>query len=373
MSDARRVVLIGPAPPFRGGIAQHTARLADQFAEDGEAVAVETWRRQYPRLLYRRPEHEEGVSPMEGARFDLGWLNPLSWLRVASRHHRADHLVMQWVTPFHVLALGVIRLAMRPTTTTIIVHNAIPHERFPLLGPLTKLGFLGVDQVVCHADAVVADLATLGVHVEPTTVVTMPALVPIRPTPLPAAPPYRLLFLGYVRPYKGADIAIDAMAEIREKDPGLAVTLTIAGECWSDDMSLVDHATDRGVDDVVTVMDRYISDEEMVECIDSHHLLVAPYRSATQSGVIALARAGGRPTVATDVGGLAELVDDGATGILCPPNDATAFADAVQQAIKQLDHLASGAAAKQGGWTSVAEAIMFRSRITRTDEESSNP
>lgn len=352
-----RVVIVGPAPPYRGGIAQHTARMAEQMIAEGLNVTVESWDRQYPRLLYRRAERDDGASAAAVSSFSLKWFSPWSWWKVARRSRNVDHLVLQWVTPFHVAVYLALRLFSGAKRTSVVVHNAIPHESFPLLKALTRIGFGGVDGVVCHADAVVEDLRSLGVSAAGTVTVPMPPLIRTRIEPLPPRPPIRLLFLGYLRPYKGPDIAVDAMTRLPAHLSD-SVVLTIAGESWDGEPSIAELVTELGLDDRVEVQDRYLSDTEMLALIGRHHLVVAPYRTATQSGVVSLALASGRPTVATDVGGLAELVTPGTNGVLCVPNDVDAFAHAVGEAIDDLDTLFLGATQTRNSWSDVVQAVL---------------
>lgn len=354
----RKIVLIGPVSPHRGGVAQHTAQLADALGETGDEVTVESWKKQYPSLLYRRAERDPNAAAHQAARFDLRWFDPLSWIRVARRNRKSDVLVIQWVTPFNVAAIVLIRALMGAHRTVAIVHNAIPHESFPLVGPLSRLALRDLDQVVCHARSIIDDLHALDIHTDSEAVIDHPPNVDIEPTPLPPQPPLKLLFLGYLRRYKGADIAVASIADLQRRRPDLRLHLTVAGEAWSPEDRVNEQVTTDCLDDDVTIIDEYLSDDQMVQLIADHHLLVAPYRSATQSGVISLALAGGRAVVATDVGGLAEVVRHGINGICCPPEDVELFSNAIIEAIGNLSALTKGAADHAVGWQEVTHLIV---------------
>jgi glycosyltransferase involved in cell wall biosynthesis len=110
--------------------------------------------------------------------------------------------------------------------------------------------------------------------------------------------------------------------------------------------------------DVVELRVGYVPDEEIGPILAEHHLVVAPYRSATVSGIAPLAFATGRPMVVTPVGGLPEAVEHGVNGVVADAVDAVSVADAVLAAAEQLDELAAGAAASSSRWEDVASALL---------------
>ena len=81
------------------------------------------------------------------------------------------------------------------------------------------------------------------------------------------------------------------------RDRGVDARLTIAGEVWEDAGAWTKRVNDPEVKDAVTFVDHYLPDAEVVQIVSEHHILLAPYRSATQSGVLPLALATGRPVV----------------------------------------------------------------------------
>jgi glycosyltransferase involved in cell wall biosynthesis len=169
---------------------------------------------------------------------------------------------------------------------------------------------------------------------------------------MPDAPPLRLLCFGFVRDYKGFDIAVAALRRLHDR--GVDARLTIAGEVWGDAAPWYQHARELGI----TLIPRYLTDAEVVDLVASHHLLVAPYRSATQSGPVSLAFGSGRPVVATSVGGLQEAVTDGVNGRLVPPGDVAALSDAIEEVSKDLEGYARGAGATRLTWSHVADALL---------------
>ena len=108
----------------------------------------------------------------------------------------------------------------------------------------------------------------------------------------------------------------------------------------------------------VTLELEYISDARMADLLASHHMLIAPYRSATQSGVISLAFEAARPVVVTDVGGLAEFVQDGVNGVVCEPGSACEFASAVARAWRMYPVLQRNAHDAAASWDDVAREYL---------------
>lgn len=348
-----RVGYVGPLPPIRSGIAHHGASLVAALRDAGHAVTATSWHRQYPRLLYRRAERAHGVADDPTVRWMLRWWDPLSWVRAGRRHRGDDVLVTPWTVPVHAPhVLALMRAASVPTT--IVVHNALPHESMPCSASAARAVLRRADHLVTHAASVAQECAHLAPGV-PVSVVAMPPLLPVVRRPLPSGP-LRLLVLGHIREYKGADVALRAMRRL--VDAGHDVTLTIAGEPWDGRAEpWVDLVASLGIEDRVRLDLAFQTDARMSELIADHHVLLAPYRSATQSGTVAQALAQARPVVATRVGGLPDMVHDGENGALCRPGDEQSLCEAIERVASALDELAAGATRHAGSWDEVARVI----------------
>jgi glycosyltransferase involved in cell wall biosynthesis len=123
-----------------------------------------------------------------------------------------------------------------------------------------------------------------------------------------------LLFFGLIRDYKGLDLLISAMSLLDE-----SFQLIIAGECYGDFGKYQQVIDNSPAKSRIKAMNRYITDEEVPQLFSAADLLVTPYRSATQSGVIPVAYHFDVPVLATDVGGLKESIERAGTGIVCFP------------------------------------------------------
>ena len=128
--------------------------------------------------------------------------------------------------------------------------------------------------------------------------------------------PSRLLFFGIVRPYKGLDVLLRALAQAPAE-----VTLTVAGEFWADTTEMDNLIAELGLADRVTLRPGYVPADEIPALFGAADALVMPYREATASQNALLAFAHGVPVITTTAGALAEPVRDGVDGLTCAPGD----------------------------------------------------
>ncbi len=348
MSTGMRIAFITPYPPMKGGISQHAARLIEAMEGMGHNVDVISWYRQYPSRLYPG----EQLAVPRDRRHILGWNNPASWSSARKRVRDADLVVFPWVSPFNGWVLAYIVRGFRDRTVPI-VHNVLPHEPQPLSRSMTRFVLRGMPRYVVHSDSVRRQLEDLLGEVEVRQVPHPPSFELV-PTPLPDRPPLRLLFLGYVRPYKGVDVLLDAIALLRRR--GVDVQGLIAGEDWGIGEDL--HAQVRALNlaDEVTLDFTYVSDDRIGQLLGECHMVVQPYREASQSGVVPLALTAGRPVVVTRVGGLSESVDEGVNGAIAEPEDPESLADAIMRAAALLDQPVVGGI--EVTWVDVAAAVL---------------
>jgi glycosyltransferase involved in cell wall biosynthesis len=226
----------------------------------------------------------------------------------------------------------------------------------PFDAPLAKWVLSHASIVVTHAEAVARSVhEVVGSSIE-TKVVPMPATLSVAPSALPSRPPLKLLCFGYVRRYKGFDLAVEAVKLLLER--GHDVSLTIAGSVWEERDEWPIRVADPKLHGRVRLIDEYLPDTEVGRLLTEHHVVVLPYRSGTQSAVVPVAFAAGRPVVGTSVGGLAEAVRDGKSGRLVPIDDSVALADAIADVEMSLDRYAAAAAQTLWNWTDVANALL---------------
>ncbi|MFC0036927.1 glycosyltransferase [Actinomadura rayongensis] len=321
-----RIAIVGPAFPYKGGGAHHTTELAHRLAAAGHDVAVESWRAQYPAFLYpgQQTIAEPEGEPFPATRRALDWRRPDGWWRTGRSLRSADLVVLAVLSPVQVPSyLGILSGLGRRARTVALCHNVLPHERRPYDRPLMRALLRRVDGVLVHSDEQAALARTLTGR--PVTVAEMPPHLPAAAKGVrDDGVRRRLLFFGIVRPYKGLDVLLRALAS------GPAdVALTVAGEFWGgldDTRALI---RDLGLDGRVELRPRYVPAAQVPELFDAADALVLPYRTATASQNVWMAHEHGVPVIATRVGGFPGQVRDGVDGLLCDPDDVPSLTAAL--------------------------------------------
>lgn len=335
LSDRRTggLGIVGPTHPLKGGIAQHTAELARQAADRGLDVRIESWRAQYPRRLYPGVQ-EVPAGSTEGPPFPqtnrrLRWWNPGGWLLAGWRLRAMATVALVVVVPFHAIPYSVLLAVLRAGRTrpqvVLICHNVLPHEPHPLDEPLMRVLIGRPDAVVVHT-AEQAELArALGARA--VREAALPPSIQFAPHETAVGRPVsrRLLFFGFVRPYKGLDDLLAALVQVD------CVHLTVCGEVWGEAAEVSRVIADLGLAHRVTVEDRYIRAEDIPELFRHHDAVVAPYRASTASQLVWLANRLGLPIIATRVGSFRTDIYDGRNGLLCNPGDPAGLAAAIRR------------------------------------------
>jgi len=291
----------------------------------------------------------------------LAWYRPDGWWLTGRRLARqgCDVVVLSVVTPVQAPAYLALARAARSGGCTVVAlcHNVQPHENRGADEPLMRALLRRVDAVVVHSAAEASraealtsapvQVAALPPHLPPAgraptgvagaagPEVPVGPEVPAGPQVLaeapaaagtgPARPRHRLLFFGIVRPYKGLDILLRALAET-----GQQISLTVAGEIWSGREDLLRLISDLGLQDRVTMPGTYVPTTDIPGLFAGADALVLPYRSATASQNALIAFQFGVPVIASRAGAIADAVQDGVNGILCAPGDAVDLARAIR-------------------------------------------
>ncbi len=337
-----KVIILGPAWPYRGGIAAFNERLARQYQAEGHEVEVVTFTLQYPSFLFPGTTQYSTDPAPEGLKITrkLNSINPFSWLSTGRyiRRQRPDLVLSAFWLPFMAPAMGTaLRRAKRKGMRRVsILHNLIPHEHRPG-DKLFSRYFVGSnDAFITLSRSVLDDL----------NVFDPKGLKPRTFSPHPLYDHYGatlgrkealdliglrenqryVLFFGFIREYKGLDLLLDAMAD--ERMEKLGVKLIVAGEFYGDPKPYQEQISRHDIGDRVVLHTEFIPDHEVNRYFCAADLVVQPYKNATQSGVSQIAYHFEKPMVVTNVGGLPEIVPDGKAGFVVKP-DSQEIADAI--------------------------------------------
>lgn len=359
--------------PYRGGIAHFLETMYWGLQERGHAVNAVTFTRQYPKMLFPGKTQLVLANPARLIPTDriIDSINPVTWYK-AARHiskSRPDVVIFKYWMPFFAPAFGTIarRIAHAGARVILVVHNAIPHERHPGDAQLGRYMLGAAHGCIVMSEAVSRDVEVLNKHVPRRLVAhplydmfgdAMQAADARMSLGLPLGDPV-LLFFGFVRKYKGLHVLLDAMPRIVAALPN--VRLVVAGEWYDNEDAYRNQVTRNRLQDHVRFDAAYIPNEDVPHYFSAADVVVQPYVSATQSGVAQVAFNFDKPLIITDVGGLAEVVRHEQDGIVVPPNDPQALADAVVRFFRDNmgDRLKEGVRMRKQefGWSKLYEAV----------------
>lgn len=337
-----KIVMVGPVYPYRGGIAQYTGLMSQNLAKEHEVVNV-SFKLQYPGFLYHneQKDYSNDTFCVSNAYNWLNTINPFNWISTARRINalKPELVLIQWWHPFFAPAYwSICKLLKREIRVLFCCHNVLPHEGFPCKKLLARMVLRRGKGFIVHSVQDERDLHTL-VHASNVCHAALPTFHVFRMRGIGKEEARRqlnisedrevLLFFGFIRKYKGLKHLLNAMPVILQARPN--VHLMVVGEFFEGDrddyIALIEQ---NGIPaDALTLVDGYLPDKEVEPYFAASDLVVLPYESATQSGIVQIAYGFETPVVATAAGGLPEVVADGKTGFVVPPLDDDALAAAV--------------------------------------------
>ena len=325
MSTIKKIVIVSPAHPLRGGIAASSERLAQALQEMGHEVVIYSFSLQYPAFLFPGKTQFTDDPPPEGLQIKtcINAVNPLNWVQSGRSiaNEQPDHVIVRFWLPFMGPCLGtVLRLARffsrKRLIVTALVDNIVPHEKRFGDRPFAKYFVGACDDFVAMSQSVQEEIRSFDQK------------KPVRFAPHPVYDNYGssmkktdareqlhipegvklVLFFGFIRKYKGLDLLLEALAETPD------IHALVAGECY-EDWAFYQQIIDRhGLSDRLYLHMDFIPADQVRVFFSAADLVVQPYRSATQSGISQIAYHFEQPMVVTRVGGLPEIVTDGVSG-----------------------------------------------------------
>lgn len=321
-----KVILVGPAYPLRGGIADFNEALAKAFINAGIQTSIYSFYLQYPGILFPGKFQESGGLPPQGLNIHstISSVNPLSWFSTSREiiDEKPDLVIIRYWLPFMAPALGTIaaRLRKKGIRVIAITDNVIPHEKRAGDKQLTNYFVKRCDGFVAMSASVLNDLSQF---TNSTKKVFLPHPVynifgekvskaEAREKLGLSAGDKIILFFGFIRNYKGLDLLIDAMSNERMRKQ--QIKLVIAGEFYEDETGYLRKIASVDAGRNFILKNSYIAKEEVKYYFCAADMVVQPYRSATQSGITQIAYHFDRPMLVTNVGGLSEIVQHGRVG-----------------------------------------------------------
>ena len=332
--------MIGPVYPYKSGISHYVGMLFRQLVKNHD-VTLYSYSMQYPKFMYKKPQkdYEYDAVKVDNVQYVLNSANPISWISLAKKINRQkpDLVILQWVHPYFAPCFSVIeRLLDKSIKIAYNCHNALPHERFPLDKALTKFTLKKADLVVAHSHSDEKILSELNmgnkIAVNPHPVYNFFKIKDMskeegRKLLGLSTDNKVLLFFGLVREYKGLKHLLNAMPDIVKKYP--EVRLIIAGDFGKGKSKYEEMIKNLNIGDYIQIHDGYIPIVDVEKFFAACDLVVLPYESATQSGVIQASYGFEKPVLATNVGGLPDAVSNMKTGYIVEPLRPDLISEAV--------------------------------------------
>lgn len=380
-----RLAVIETAP--RGGLLHYAAQLGDALADGGSSVDLiapagnelvnragrATMRAALPAATAEGPESPSRVAYLR-RRAGIAIKLARAWstiLRLCSRR-RYDAVVLNCEISLTPVTFAVLLLTLRPgrPRLSLVCHNVRPFNRWAgeelflssrTLDALLRRVFARLDVVFVHGERSRKEFEELW----PSR-----ALVEIphgdetlfADEPPPPSDERRVLFFGDWRKVKGLEILMGAFDRLADDDP--QARLTIAGTASPIDVDPeAIHRWAKGHGDRVRLIDEYVPIEDVPAIFGSARVVATPYLVGYQSGVVHLAMTMARAVVASDVGDLPNAVADGETGLIVPPGDPDALAQALSTLLSDPELAQRMGAAgharvlDRSGWGKVAELV----------------
>ncbi|MEI7501205.1 MAG: glycosyltransferase [Bacteroidota bacterium] len=373
MNQHRKIVLIGPAHPLRGGLATFNERLVREYRNNGEDAYIYSFSLQYPGLLFPgKTQFSAEPAPDDIPIFiNVNSINPINWIRTGFelRKQKPDFVIVKYWMPFMAPCFGTICRIIKGNKHTriiTIIDNLVPHEK--RIGDRLLSGYwIGtVDGCIAMSQSVMDDLEKFDTE-KPKLFCPHPLYDnfgdPITKeeakSQLNLDPSFHyVLFFGFIRDYKGLDLLLEAFADNRMQQ--MKIKLLIAGEFYCDPKPYREIISRHNLEDQVIISNDFIPDSKVRNYFCAADLVVQPYKSATQSGVTQIAYHFNKAMIITDVGGLAEIVPHEKVGYVVNPDPAEISAAIVRfySENRETEFSVNASVEKQKySWKSMVETI----------------
>lgn len=338
LSKIKKLVIIGPVYPYKGGISHYTGLLSRTLAKKYDVETV-SYKMQYPKFMFKKEQRDYGNKTFEipDTKYWINTANPFNWLSSAGKIKKLspDLIIVQWWHPYFSPCYQIMLARLKKYPILFVCHNVLPHERFPMDRILTRGTLKKGNYCILHSKEDESNLKLLlpGMEYRRTVLPTYNAFKlknisrEEARAQLGLEQEKMLLFFGLIRKYKGLKYLIQAAPALIREDP--SIKIYIVGDFGGSKDVYMEMIEATGVKDSFVIRDGYIPDAEVEPYFAAADLNICPYESATQSAIVQIAFGFGLPVIATRVGGLPEAVTDGKTGYVVDPCNPDALAEAV--------------------------------------------
>jgi len=346
-SQFSEYLVFGPVPPFRGGVARHTELLATELSRFSSVTVISDVRL-YSNWLYPGASqflpNETGILARGSSQLRVKVQSLLRSLLtcLSIPNRKKTRVILIWWTPalFHKFVLRRFILWIKRADTVIFCHNVELHEPSVIQQVLSRVALFRVRKVVVQSEDELAKIMRMSPRSN--------AFVFPHP-PFPAAPTpgmsdsvnkrkieydksrTRLLFFGFIRPYKGITTLLDAL---KISDQIAKFELHIVGECWDDVLRLAIDEMVNDPDSNISANLNFVSDEVAAELFSWTDFVMLPYLSATGSGVLSQAISYRKPVIASAVDPFGSTIRESLDGYLHETGSAAKLAACLDALVK---------------------------------------
>ena len=340
----KKFVIVGPTYPFKGGISHYTTLLYHELKKYHE-VKFLSFSRAYPKFFF------PGNSSFDSSKKEIkaeaerivDWASPFSWFSAGKKikEYCPDIVIFPWwmwgwAIPFRVIASLSKKCGAK---VLFICHNVEEHESAFWKRLLARFALSSGDFYIVHSESEFKKLKNMFPEAK-IEKVFHPSYEVFHFEQIPKTKAQEeigikgnaILFFGYVRPYKGLIYLLKAMPRVLKEIP---LTLLIAGEFWEDKEKYKKAIEGLKIEEHVKICDGYVPNEKIGIYFSAVDLVVMPYISATGTGITQIAFGFGKPVIGTNVGDLPEVIEHGRRGLIVPPADSEALADAIIKCFKE--------------------------------------
>lgn len=339
MLSFMKMVLIGPVYPYKGGIAHYTSLLCRALRKEHDVEMI-SYSLQYPKLLFKKEQRDYTSTKfmVEGTHYWINTVNPFSWVKTARKIKKCkpNLIIIEWWHPYFAPCYVVLSRLLKKYKKLFICHNVFPHERFMMDKFLTKITLRAGDIFVTQSNMDAEELKSIIPDAD-YIVTPHPTYNAFKMTDLGKAEARRrinmkmeepmLLFFGFVREYKGLKYLIRALPIVKRDIPD--IKLWIVGDFGNDKEEYLKLIGMSDIQDNIVIVDGYVPDDEVENYFTATDLVVLPYISATQSGIVQIAYGFEKPVIATNVGGLPDVIEGGKTGYIVEKENEQELAKAI--------------------------------------------
>lgn len=336
--ERKKITIISAAYPYRGGIANFAGALYTELQAHTDVNMV-TFTRQYPEFLFPGKTQLEVDSAGDNIKSErlIDSINPVNWIKVGRKIKKEapDLLIIKFWMPFFAPCFGTIAKIVKGNNKTkimLVCHNIIPHEKTIIDTKFTKFLFDKADSFVTLSKSVQNDLLNLYPNAK-ERLLFHPVYSHFGEAVDKNLAKERLgfksekiiLFFGFIRDYKGLDVLLNTIPILKNKLDDFK--LVIAGEFYSNEEKYRQQIESLQIEKDIILKSDFIPTEEVKYYFSASDVVVLPYKTATQSGIVQIANNFFKPVIAADVGGLSEIIYEGETGYVVPKENPEAIAE----------------------------------------------